>query len=68
MRHNRTILYIVIAAAVVQIILIFLLVPRFATTGAAVAYAISVCLMYGTFALMANRELRNLRDGVEQVN
>lgn len=68
MRHNRTTLYIVIAAAVVQIILLFLLIPRFAATGAALAYATSVCLMYGTFALMANRELRHLRDDVEQVD
>jgi O-antigen/teichoic acid export membrane protein len=41
-----------------------LLVPRFGATGAAAAYAVSMCSMYGVFAWMANREVMTLRANV----
>ena len=44
-----------------QVLLLVLLVPRFGATGAAVAYAASMCGMYGAFALMAHRELVQLK-------
>jgi O-antigen/teichoic acid export membrane protein len=46
-----------LGAAVVQVILLVLLVPRFAATGAAIAYAVSMCGMYLVFAKTAHRKL-----------
>ncbi len=57
MEHNRTMLRTVVGAAALQVILLVLLVPHFATTGAAFAYAVSMCGMYLVFARMAHREL-----------
>lgn len=56
-RRNRTTYHAVACAAGAQGLLLLLLVPRFGATGAAIAYAISMCGMYGVFAWMAHREL-----------
>jgi O-antigen/teichoic acid export membrane protein len=55
--HNRATLVTGACAAAVQLLLLVLLVPRFAATGAALAYALSICGMYCVFARMAYREL-----------
>ena len=57
---NRSITKIVAGAAAIQLILLVLLVPHFAATGAALAYAVSMCGMYGIFSWLAHRELRQL--------
>ncbi len=59
--RNRTMRRIVIGAALIQVILLVLLVPRFAATGAAVAYTISMCGIYLVSAGMAHRELVMLK-------
>lgn len=59
--HNRATLVTGACAAAVQVLLLVLLVPRFAATGAALAYALSICGMYCIFARMAHRELVLLR-------
>jgi len=41
--------------------LLLLLVPRLGATGVAIAYAVSMCGMYGVFAWMAHRELALLK-------
>ena len=48
-------------AAAVQGALLVLLVPQLGATGAAVAYAVSMCGMYGALALRAYRELALLQ-------
>jgi O-antigen/teichoic acid export membrane protein len=63
MGHNRSMQRIVVGAAAVQVILLALLVPSFAATGAALAYTISMCGMYLAFSLMAHRELVVLKSG-----
>jgi O-antigen/teichoic acid export membrane protein len=63
MGHNRAMQRIVVGAAAVQAILLALLVPSYAATGAALAYTISMCGMYLAFSLMAHRELVMLRSG-----
>jgi O-antigen/teichoic acid export membrane protein len=55
----------VIGAAAIQVILLILLVPHYAATGAAFAYAVSMCGMYLVFTRMAHRELAMLRSGGE---
>ncbi len=65
MRHNRTMLRTVVGAAAIQVILLVLLVPHYAATGAAFAYAVSMCGMYLIFARMAHRELVMLRSSGE---
>jgi O-antigen/teichoic acid export membrane protein len=60
-KHNRALIKIVVGAATMQLILLLLLVPRFAATGAAIAYAISMCGMYGIFSRLALRELGQLK-------
>jgi O-antigen/teichoic acid export membrane protein len=64
-RRNRTTYATMTSAAAVQILLLLALVPRFGATGAAVAYAVSMCGMYGVFALLAHRELLLLKAGGE---
>ncbi len=59
--HNRFTLGVVAVAAAIQILLLALLVPHFAATGAALAYAVSMCGMYLVFAGMAYREVVLLR-------
>ena len=61
MGRNRTVRRTVVGAAAIQVILLFLLVPHFAATGAAFAYAVSMGGMYVVFARMAHRELVMLR-------
>jgi O-antigen/teichoic acid export membrane protein len=61
MGHNRTIRRTMLGAAAMQVILLVLLVPEFAATGAAVAYTISMCGMYLVFTWMAHRELAILK-------
>lgn len=61
MGHNRTILKTMVGAAVIQVLLLGLLVPRFAATGGALAYTVSMCGMFWIFARMAHRELVQLK-------
>lgn len=63
--HNRFTLGIVVGTAAIQVFLLALLVPRFAASGAALAYAVSTCGMYLVFARMAHSELVLLRDNGE---
>jgi len=60
-RRNRATYVTVACAAAAQGMLLLLLVPRLGATGAAIAYAISMCGMYGAFAWMALRELALLK-------
>jgi O-antigen/teichoic acid export membrane protein len=57
MGHNRFIFKTMAGATVIQVLLLVLLVPRFAATGGAIAYAVSMCGMYLVFARMAHSEL-----------
>jgi len=57
MGRRRTTRIMVIAAAFVQIVLLIILVPRFAATGAAIAYAVSMSGMYIVSSWLARREL-----------
>jgi O-antigen/teichoic acid export membrane protein len=59
--HNRSLRRIVAGAVLVQVILLVLLVPKYAATGAAVAFAVSMCGMYVVAGRMARRELAMLR-------
>jgi len=61
MGHNRTMRRIVAGAAALQLILLVLLVPRFAATGAACAYLVSMSGMFLVCSRMAHRELVRLR-------
>ena len=61
MGHNRTILKTMVGAAVIQVLLLGMLVPRFAATGGALAYTVSMCGMFWIFARMAHRELVQLK-------
>jgi O-antigen/teichoic acid export membrane protein len=63
--NNRAMLRIVVGAAALQVILLVILVPRFAATGAALAYALSMSGMYLVFSRMAYRELVMLKSGAE---
>ncbi len=63
MGHNRIMQRTVMSAAAIQVILLVLLVPYFAATGAAIAYTVSMCGMYLVFTLTAHRELVTLRLG-----
>jgi O-antigen/teichoic acid export membrane protein len=60
-RRNRATYTTVAIAAAFQIGLLLLLVPPLGATGAACAYAVSTCGMYGAFALMAHGDLQKLR-------
>ena len=61
MGHNRTILKTMVGAAVIQVLLLGLLVPRFAATGGALAYTVSMCGMFWIFARLAHHELVQLK-------
>jgi O-antigen/teichoic acid export membrane protein len=54
-RHRTTFVTVAIAAAA-QIALLLLLVPAWGATGAACAYALAMCGMYGNFARLAHRD------------
>jgi hypothetical protein len=56
----------VVGAAVIQIIMLVLLVPYLAATGAAFAYAVSMAGMYLIFARIAHRELVILSSSGEE--
>ncbi len=59
--HNRTMRRIVVGAAAIQLILLVLLVPHFAATGAALAYLVSMSGMYLVSSWTAHRELVMLK-------
>ena len=56
-QRNRSTYAVVGSAAAAQGVLLLWLVPAHGATGAALAYAVSMCGMYGAFAWMAHREL-----------
>lgn len=60
-QRNRATYAAVGGAAAAQGVLLLWLVPAHGATGAALAYAISMCGMYGAFAWMAHRELLQFR-------
>ena len=60
-RRKRTTYFIIASAALTQIVALGLLVPRFGAMGAASAFTLSMCGMYGAFAFMAHRELQASR-------
>jgi O-antigen/teichoic acid export membrane protein len=60
-QRNRLVLGTASGAAAAQLVLLVLLVPRFGATGAAIAYAVSICGMYGVFWRVAVREVVRLR-------
>lgn len=49
-------------AAGCQVVLLLALAPAYGATGAAVAYGVSMCGMYGIFALLAYREVAALKE------
>ncbi len=61
--HNRITLGVVAGAAAIQVLLLALLVPRFAASGAALAYAVSMSGMYLVLARISHREVVLLRAG-----
>jgi O-antigen/teichoic acid export membrane protein len=65
MGHNRTTRNMVVGAAAVQIVLLIMLVPPFAATGAAIAYAVSMSGMYIVSSWLARRELVVLQSSSE---
>ncbi len=56
-RRHGWLFQAVAVAAMVQALLLWWLVPRLGATGAALAYGVSLCGMYGALALRAHREL-----------
>lgn len=60
-KRNRTTYAGVAIAAATQLVLLVLLVPKFGATGAATAYAVSMCGLYGAFAILAHREVLALK-------
>ena len=65
MTSDENVLQIVSAAAV-QAILLVLLVPNYAASGAALAYTISMCGMYLVFTLTVHRELVMLKSSGDE--
>ncbi|TCM12842.1 O-antigen/teichoic acid export membrane protein [Novosphingobium sp. PhB165] len=60
-KRNRVTYVIVTAAGFGQFLLLLLLVPCLGATGAALAHAVATCGLYGVSALMAHRELIDVR-------
>lgn len=58
---NRLISRTMTASVALQIVLLILLVPRIGAAGAAIGYAVSSVLMYGSFAGFSRLELGRLR-------
>jgi O-antigen/teichoic acid export membrane protein len=58
-RRSDPTLGILVASVALQLALLVALVPRFGASGAASAYGIATCGMYG--AIAAGRELRSVR-------
>ncbi len=50
--------------AACQLVLLVTLAPAYGATGAAAAYGVSMCGMYGVFALLAYREVAALKNAV----
>lgn len=61
--HNLLTFGALAACALLQVVLLWLLVPRLEATGAAIAYMVSMLLMYGSLALLAVHQLAALRRG-----
>lgn len=59
-RRNDLVFSIMAAAAISQGVLLVLLVPSLAATGAALAYAVTIVGLYGAYALIAHIELEKL--------
>ena len=63
-RQQAPLLWAVIAAAILQVALLALLIPRLGAAGAAAAHAVTTVALYGTLALVAHRQLRaSAREG-----
>jgi len=60
-QRNRLVLGTAAASGAAQVVLLALLVPHFGATGAAIAYAVSMCGMYGVFWRVGIREVVKLR-------
>ncbi|WP_226705043.1 lipopolysaccharide biosynthesis protein [Microbulbifer elongatus] len=60
-KQSRIIFPALVAAALVQVALLLVLVPRLEATGAAIAYAISMVGLYGYFTLASHWQMRALR-------
>ena len=60
-QRNQTTYLVVGLAAVAQLALLALLARPYGATGAAIAYGLSMCGMYGAFALLAHREVVALK-------
>lgn len=60
-RHNRATFTTVACAAAAQLVMLWLLVPAFGATGAAIAHAASMVGAYGAFALIAHHDLTRYR-------
>jgi len=58
-RHNRTLFGNVVAAIVLQVMLLAILAPTQGATGAAVAYGIAMTLLYLNLARVARLDLQN---------
>ena len=58
--RNRLVLGSVTMAAIVQLVLLACLVPRFGATGAALSYGAPVALMYAGFAVASKSDLARL--------
>lgn len=59
--QSRIIFPALVTAALVQVALLMVLVPRLEATGAAIAYAISMVGLYGYFTLVSYSQIRALR-------
>lgn len=59
--ENRVLFRTVAVAALLQVALLVLLVPRLGASGAAVAHALATAVMYGTLAWRAHRGLAGLQ-------
>jgi len=59
--RNRLIYAIVAIAAFMQVTLLVILIPAFGVSGAAGAYAVSMCGMYLAFAIVGHKEVARLR-------
>ncbi|WP_237067207.1 lipopolysaccharide biosynthesis protein [Microbulbifer guangxiensis] len=59
--HNLLTFSTLVICALLQLVLLWWLVPRFEATGAAIAYMLSMLLMYGFLAVLAHYDLEGLR-------
>ena len=61
-KRDHTTYAVVGGAAACQLVLLVALAPAYGATGAAAAYGVSMCGMYGVFALLAYREVAALKN------